>query len=335
MRAASTGPAPAGAAGRAEGPARRSDDSVVGQLNAEWIRLCADPSSAAVVERWRIGGVGALSDLEAAVRRDADGVLLALLRLGRSGDALASRSVLQLMLGKAVRIAAGHVGRDSRASLEQAAVTALWTVVAGYPVERRPVKVAANIAMDTLRLTVDELAYQRHETPADPEQLHAAAESDVPAAAAHVRGRSGASDTTGTAGSASGNRTAEGAGGRGVDRTAGTGRAIGAAGSGGASGRPGDRDPVGVPGSGDGPGSAGAPDLELYELLAWAVGNATISRDDALLLVDIYAPAPGCPGGKAAAERRGISWAAARQRASRATRRIAEAVRADDPTASR
>lgn len=237
----------------ATGPARRSDDSLVGQLNAEWARLCADPSAARAVARWRLPSVAAPADLELAVRRDADGVLLALLRRGQSGDALALRSVFQLMLGKAVRIAATHAGRDSRTALEQAAVTALWTVVASYPVDRRPVKVAANIAMDTLRLTVDELAHQRHETPAGHDHLHPAASTGSP------------------------------------------------------------------------------PDLELFELLAWAVGNGTITHEDATLLVDIYAPPAGTQGGKAAAERHGLTWAAARQRASRATRRIADAVRADVP----
>lgn len=245
---------------RPAGPARRSDDSLVGRLNTEWLRLCTDPAAEAAVAAWRLPDVWSLGDLEPAVRRDADGVLLALLRLGRAGDGLALRAAFQLMLGKAVRIAATHAGRDSRANMEQAAVTALWTVVAGYPIERRPVKVAANIAMDTLRLTVTELAHQRHETPSSPEHLHPVA-GDEPA------GRDDASDPA---------------------------------------------------------------DLELFELLAWAVGNGTVSRDDATLLVDIYAPAPGHAGGSAAAERHGISWAAARQRASRATRRIAEAVRADD-----
>jgi hypothetical protein len=242
---------PVASSSAATGPARRSDDSLVGQLNAEWVRLCADPASARAVARWRLPSVATPADLELAVRRDADAVLLALLRRGQAGDALALRSVFQLMLGKAVRIAATHAGRDSRPALEQAAVTALWTVVASYPVARRPVKVAANIAMDTLRLTVDELAHQRHESPAGDEHLHPAAGTDPP------------------------------------------------------------------------------PDLELFELLAWAVGNGTVSHEEATLLVDIYAPPAGRPGGKAAAERHGLSWAAARQRASRATRRIADAVRAD------
>lgn len=242
---------------------RRSDASLIGQLNAEWTRLCADPAAPAAVAGWAsrdrsLAGCASLAEVEAATRREADAVLLGLLRLGQAGDALALRTVFQLMLGKAVRIAATHAGRDSRANLEHAAVTALWTVVAGYPVGRRPAKVAANIAMDTLHATVRELAHQRHEVPASPDQLHPAEPS---------------SDD-----------------------------------------------------SRDGP-----RDLELIELLAWAVGNGTVSADDATLVVDIYAPAPGCPGGKAAAHRHGISWAAARQRASRATRRIAEAVRADTP----
>lgn len=238
---------------------RRTDTSVVGQLNAEWARLCADPATPAAVAAWGrreagLAGCASLSDVERATRARPDTVLLALLRRGQAGDALALRTVFQLMLGKAVRIAATHTGRDSRASLEQAAVTALWSVVAAYPVQRRPVKVAANIAMDTLRLTVADLAHQRHEIPSAPDELHPA----------------------------------------------------------------------------DGAAAVAAPaDLELIQLLAWAVEGAVITTEDANLVVDIYAPAPGRAGGSAAAARHGLTWAAARQRASRATRRIAEAVRAD------
>ncbi|WP_116950051.1 hypothetical protein [Jiangella endophytica] len=183
----------------------------------------------------------------------ADAVLIALLRLAHGGDPLAGRTVLQLMLGKAIRIAAGHAGRDSRDSLEHAAIAALWTVIATYPTERRPTKVAANLAMDTLGVVSRELAHRRTETPAEPDVLASVLGTD--------------------------------------------------------------------------PGRAA--DVDLAELLAWAVGSGTISAADASLLIDIYAPAPGLDGGAAAAERAGISWAAARQRASRAVRKIACAVRAD------
>lgn len=244
----------------------RHDSSLVGRLNAEWARLCTDPATVTTVGVWAsehaaLAGCTSLSAVEPAVasgsRDDADAVLLLLLRRGRDGDALATRAVLQLMLGKAIRIAAAHAGRDTRAVLEDTAITALWTVVANYPIERRPTKVAANIAMDTLRLTVAELAHQQHETPTGPE---------------HFRGTDSADELP--------------------------------------------------------------PDLELLDVLMWAVETDTISAQDATLVLDIHALGPGREGGPAAAERHGLTWGAARQRSSRAIRRIAAAVRADDPALS-
>jgi hypothetical protein len=241
------------------GARRQTGTGVAGRLNDEWDRLCADGRVAAVA-RWAavhpaLAGCRDLGDVEAAVAGDrADAVLLALLRLAHDGDGLAGRVVLQLMLGKAIRIAGGHAGRDSRECLEHAAVAALWTVIATYPTERRPTKVAANIAMDTLGAVSRELAHRRAETPTEPDTL-AAVLGSAPA------------------------------------------------------------------------GPAG--DVDLAELLAWAVDAGAITTADAALLLDIYAPAPGLAGGAAAAERAGISWAAARQRASRAVRKIALAVRAD------
>ena len=245
------------------GARRQTGTGVAGRLNDEWDRLCAgDAATTAAVARWAaahtpLAGCRDLGDVEAAVatgRHGADAVLLALLRLAHDGDTLAGRTVLQLMLGKAIRIAGGHAGRDSRDSLEHAAVAALWTVIATYPTERRPTKVAANIAMDTLGAVSRELAHRRSETPTEPDTL------------ASVLG--------------SGPATPDDA-------------------------------------------------VDLTELLAWAADTGAITVADAGLLLDIYAPAAGFEGGAAAAERAGISWAAARQRASRAVRKIALAVRAD------
>ncbi|SEF17228.1 hypothetical protein [Jiangella alba] len=242
------------------GARRQTGTGVAGRLNDEWDRLRAGGQPDAVA-RWAaaepaLSGCRRLADVEAAVAAagGADAVLIALLRLAHAGDPLAGRTVLQLMLGKAIRIAAGHAGRDSREALEHAAVAALWTVIATYPTTRRPARVAANLAMDTLGVVSRELAHRRTETPAEP---------DVLAAVAGI----GAGDTA---------------------------------------------------------------DTGLTELLAWAVDAKAVSVADARLLLDIYAPAPGVEGGAAAAERAGISWAAARQRASRAARRIAVAVRADE-----
>lgn len=274
------------------GARRQTGTGVAGRLNDEWDRLRAD-GRPDVVARWAaaepaLADCHDLADVEAAVTaaaapavqaaqgrrpaQGADAVLIALLRLAHGGDPLAGRTVLQLMLGKAIRIAAGHAGRDSRECLEHAAVAALWTVIATYPTDRRPTKVAANLAMDTLGAVSRELAHRRTETPAEPDVL------------ASVLG-------TGPAGARTATATAT------DDATV-------------------------------------AADVGLAELLVWAVGTGTISAADASLLAGIYAPPPGLDGGAAAAERAGISWPAARQRASRAVRRIALAVRADTPGAN-
>lgn len=244
---------------------RRSCTGLIGQLNAEWSALCADESTTATVTSWAMGhgslaGCARLADVERAVAAggpdDRDRILLALLREAHDGDELAGRTVLQLMLGKAVRIAARHCGRDSRESLEHAAVGALWTTIATYPIVRRPARVAANIAMDTLRAVCGELAHDRTEAPTEPDALARATRAEPAASPA---------------------------------------------------------------------------DLELVELLAWAVDAALVTAADATLIVDIYAPAAGESGGAAAAERHGLSWPAARQRASRAVRKITQAVREDLP----
>ncbi len=252
--------------------ARRHDGTgTVARLNAEWCTMCDDASTAVVVGTWAaqhdaLAECTSLVDIEGAVTgaapADADRILLTLLGLCHDGDALAGRVVLQLMLGKAVRIAAAHAARDSRENLEHAAVTALWTVIATYPTTRRPAKVAANIAMDAVHAVSVELAHRRTESPTEPGVL-----SEVCSAPS---------------------------------------------------------------------ASSSAPaDLELIELLAWAVDQGVVTTADATLIVDIYAPAPGEPGGATAAVRHEMSWPAARQRASRAVRKITSAIRADTVAAAR
>lgn len=251
------------------GARRRSDASLVGRLNAEWSRLCADPGTPSAVADWarrhpELAGCLALEDVELAVAaagaERADRILLTLLRLAQAGDSLAGRTVLQLMLGKAVRIATTRAGRDTKPALEHTAVAALWTTIATYPIERRPAKVAANLAMETLRAVTGELTHQLSETPTSPDVLAADLMPLTPS-----------------------------------ERT--------------------------------------TADHELLDLLTWAVDEGTISAADATLILDIYSPAPGTEGGAAAAERHGLSWPAARQRASRALRKIARRLRADVPAA--
>lgn len=249
---------------------RRHDGTgTVARLNAEWSTLGDDAAAATAVGAWAaqyetLAGCASLADIEGAAAdatpADTDRILLTLLGLCHDGDVLAGRVVLQLMLGKAVRIAAAYAARDSRENLEHAAVTALWTVIATYPTARRPARVAANIAMDAVHAVSVELAHRRAESPTEPGVL-----SEVCS-----------------------------------DRSA---------------------------------SSSDPADLELIELLAWAVDQGVVTTADATLIVDIYAPAPGETGGAAAAVRHEMSWPAARQRASRAVRKITSAIRADTPVA--
>jgi hypothetical protein len=99
---------------------------------------------------------GVLALVAQAFPPTGDAVLLALVERAQAGDALAGRTVLQAMLGKAVRVA-GTVARrdDVRGDREEAlarAVAALWQAIATYPVARRPTRVSANLALDTVAL---------------------------------------------------------------------------------------------------------------------------------------------------------------------------------------
>lgn len=72
------------------------------------------------------------------------------------------------------------------------------------------------------------------------------------------------------------------------------------------------------------------PDSDLLEVIAWGMRNATISQDEAQLLVASYLPERTQGFGFAAvAEQLGLSQAAVRQRCSRASRKLTEAVRAE------
>ena len=71
-------------------------------------------------------------------------------------------------------------------------------------------------------------------------------------------------------------------------------------------------------------------DSDLLEVIAWGMRNATISQDEAQLLVASYLPERTSGFGFAdVADQLGLSQAAVRQRCSRASRKLAEAVRAE------
>lgn len=147
-----------------DGPkAHWSASSLPSRLNAEWRELSTAPSAGSALSRWAaadpaLAEAGSLQELLRQISRAEpsrrDPVLLALLALAQDGDRLAGRVVLQVMLPKAVRVAMSVVRRpDVGGDREEAyatAVAALWQVIATYPIARRPSRVTANLALDTL-----------------------------------------------------------------------------------------------------------------------------------------------------------------------------------------
>ena len=147
-----------------ETPARHtSTTTLAGRLNRDWAQLVAGTAAGAALRRWALtcpaltelstldDVLSLVADADATVR---DAVLLALIEAAQAGDGLAGRTVLQTMLGKAVRVA-DTVARcdDVRGDKEEAlarAVAALWQAIATYPVALRPARVAANLALDTV-----------------------------------------------------------------------------------------------------------------------------------------------------------------------------------------
>ena len=124
---------------------------IIAALNADWSRLVADPAAGRACAGWSLGApvfAGALTpdvvlDRIEAAPDQALGVLLAAVR---DGDVLAGRVVVQTMLGKMVRMA-----RVDRSATVDDYVAALWCVIGTYPLATRPRRVAANLALDTLK----------------------------------------------------------------------------------------------------------------------------------------------------------------------------------------
>lgn len=117
------------------------------ELNAEWRELV--PASPATVAAWatarpQLRPARDLDDLLDVIRRRPDEALAALLWIGRGGEPLAWRVVLQAMLGKTVLLCRARPDRFDEA------VSELWLAIADYPLDRRPRSIAANLGW-TLR----------------------------------------------------------------------------------------------------------------------------------------------------------------------------------------
>lgn len=134
------------------------------RLSLEWSELAVAGGTAPALRRWPetqpcLAGVTDLVDLleriDRATATEGDALLLALVRLTHAGQQLAGRAALQAMLPKLARMRWSMTRGEDRGwrrdEVEGQLVGAFWEVLMTYPVARRPRKVAANLALDTLR----------------------------------------------------------------------------------------------------------------------------------------------------------------------------------------
>lgn len=149
--------------------------ALVDALNAEWALLEDDSAlagfSGAEIRRWsadreELAGCATPAQVLAAIRADPDPILGALISVHQhsrgsagtpAGEELAGRIVMQAMLGKLVSMAR----RDRRCGVEDY-IGRLWERIGEYPLARRPRRIAANLALDTLKaVTRDRWAAER------------------------------------------------------------------------------------------------------------------------------------------------------------------------------
>jgi hypothetical protein len=133
---------------------RRGGFSIVKALDAEWYELVRDHRTAvtAWADRYEaLARCRSLDDVLSAARLNPDPVLAALLTEVACEDQLAGRVVLQVLIGRMVRMAQ----RDPRSSIDDY-LAHLWCVIGTYPLQRRPVRIAANLSMETLKAVSQE-----------------------------------------------------------------------------------------------------------------------------------------------------------------------------------
>jgi hypothetical protein len=133
--------------------------TLVEALDREWPELVQ--SHPTVVAQWAerhsvLGPCRSLDDVLSVAKLSSDPLLGALLTEVSRGDGLAGRVVLQALIGRMVRMAQ----RDRRSSVDDY-LAALWCVINSYPLSRRPVRIAANLSLDTLKAISSEHRWLR------------------------------------------------------------------------------------------------------------------------------------------------------------------------------
>jgi hypothetical protein len=154
------------------------------QLVQEWVQLNTLTSAGVAARRWGqlepdLAGYARPRDLVDAIDQlvpaEQDVKLLALIRLAQDGHQLAGRVVLQLMLPKLGRMTNRTSGTSSDNAFSEdrrhITVAEFWAVLASYPVSRRPRKVAANLALETLHRITQGTRGPRADLPVDPVDL--------------------------------------------------------------------------------------------------------------------------------------------------------------------
>ena len=138
---------------------RRRRFEAVDRLNREWRRVDRDPAAVARARSWPIAPPGSFDCLDGLLALagydcsfdDAPGdrVLAALVLRART-DELAARVVLQRILPGVVSIAVrrGRIVRGGSAAAADELVATAWEVIRGFPIERRPERVAGNLLRD-------------------------------------------------------------------------------------------------------------------------------------------------------------------------------------------
>jgi DNA-directed RNA polymerase specialized sigma24 family protein len=122
---------------------------IVSALDQEWCELVRCCSGVVITWAERhpvLAQCESLDEVLTVAKLQSDAALAVLVAEVSAGDRLAGRVVLQALIGRLVRMAQ----RDPRSGIDDY-LAALWQVINSYPLSRRPVRIAANLSMDTLK----------------------------------------------------------------------------------------------------------------------------------------------------------------------------------------